>query len=150
MQTLAAITVDVAFIGVVFVAFFFVRPDLHKERVADPFIEFRDPLSHVVSRNCISRTTNMVGVRFKNFFAKSYIALERAQRKRADKIFQQYAHLISDGDENSIEQKQDRRTTDRPSPANLNQAAKADGGCLTASTREEAIAEFKERREQTK
>ncbi len=34
MQTLAAITVDVAFIAVVFVAFFFVRPELPKKKRA--------------------------------------------------------------------------------------------------------------------
>jgi hypothetical protein len=45
LQTLAAITIDVAFIVVFFVALSFVRPDLHKERVADPLLEFRDPLS---------------------------------------------------------------------------------------------------------
>jgi hypothetical protein len=34
LQTLAAITVDVAFIAVVFVAFFFVRPELPKKKRA--------------------------------------------------------------------------------------------------------------------
>jgi hypothetical protein len=45
LQTLATITADVAFIVVFFVALSFVRPDLHKERLADPLLEFRDPLS---------------------------------------------------------------------------------------------------------
>ena len=45
MQSLVAITVDVAFIVVFFVALFFVRPDFPKEKAADPLLEFRDPLS---------------------------------------------------------------------------------------------------------
>ena len=44
MQTLIAIGVDIAFILLVFVSFFFVRPDLHKED-GRSLLEFRDPLS---------------------------------------------------------------------------------------------------------
>ena len=58
------------------------------------------------SRNSSSRTTNTVGVWLKSAFANLLIALDAAQRKRADKIFQRYAHLISDSVENAIEQKE--------------------------------------------
>ena len=64
----------------------------------------------MMSRNrYATRTTNVVGVWFKNFFAKLYIALDQSQRKRAAKLIQRYDHLI-DRDGKSGEQKQDRRT----------------------------------------
>ncbi|MGC1825293.1 MAG: hypothetical protein WA723_06615 [Pseudolabrys sp.] len=41
---MTAISIDIAFIVVVFVCMFFVRPDLHKEN-GQSLLEFRDPLS---------------------------------------------------------------------------------------------------------
>jgi len=41
---LAAISIDIAFIVVVFACMFFVRPDFHKEN-GRSLLEFRDPLS---------------------------------------------------------------------------------------------------------
>lgn len=41
---MTAISIDIAFIVVVFICMFFVRPDLHKEN-GRSLLEFRDPLS---------------------------------------------------------------------------------------------------------
>ena len=42
MQTLATITIDIVFIVIFFAALSVVRPDIHKERLADPLLESRD------------------------------------------------------------------------------------------------------------
>ncbi len=52
-----------------------------------------------------ARPANVVAIWFKKFFAKLYVALDKAQRKRASEMIQRYGHLISDCDENSGEQK---------------------------------------------
>jgi hypothetical protein len=59
----------------------------------------------MMSRNrYATRTTNSVGVWFKNFFTKLYIALDQSQRKRAAKLIRRYDHLI-DRDRKSGKQK---------------------------------------------
>jgi hypothetical protein len=59
----------------------------------------------MMSRNhYATRTTNVVGVWFKNFFTKLYIALDQSQRKRAAKLIRRYDHLI-DRDRKSGKQK---------------------------------------------
>jgi hypothetical protein len=63
------------------------------------------PTDIVSRKRSAARPANMVPVWFKNFFAKLYVALDKAQRKRAAEIIQRYGHLISDRDENSAEQK---------------------------------------------
>jgi len=45
----------------------------------------------------------MVG--FKNLFIRLYVALDKAQRKRAAEMIQRYGHLIPDPDKKSDEQK---------------------------------------------
>jgi len=65
--------------------------------------------SDIMSRNrYATRTTNTVGVWFKNFFTKLYIAIDKSQRKRAAKLIRRYEHLI-DRNEKSGKQKQGRR-----------------------------------------
>jgi hypothetical protein len=60
----------------------------------------------IMSRNRFAtRPANMVGVWFKNFFVKLYVALDKVQRKRAAEIIQRYGHLIPDRDDSSDEQK---------------------------------------------
>jgi len=51
-----------------------------------------------------TRTTNVVGVWFKNFFTKLYIGIDKSQRKRAAELIRRYEDLI-DRDEKSGEQK---------------------------------------------
>jgi len=51
-----------------------------------------------------TRTTNSVGVWFKNFFTKIYIGIDKSQRKRAAKLIRRYEHLI-DRDGKSGKQK---------------------------------------------
>jgi hypothetical protein len=53
-----------------------------------------------------ARRANMSADYFKSFFVKFYVALDKAQRRRAAQIIQRYAYLIPDRDENSGEQKQ--------------------------------------------
>jgi hypothetical protein len=49
----------------------------------------------MMSRNRYANgTTNIVGVWFKNFFTKLYVAIDEAQRKRAAQLLQRYEHLI--------------------------------------------------------
>lgn len=63
--------------------------------------------ANTMSRNLsAARPANTLAARFKNFFVKFYVALDKAQRKRAAQIIQRYAYLIPDRDENSPEQKQ--------------------------------------------
>jgi len=60
----------------------------------------------IMSRNrSATRATNTVGVWFKKFFAKLYIAIDKTQRKRAAEIIKRYRHLIPDGHEESGDQK---------------------------------------------
>jgi hypothetical protein len=59
----------------------------------------------MMSRNrYATRTTNGVGVWFKNFFTKMYIGIDKSQRKRAAKLIRRYEHLI-DHDGKSGKQK---------------------------------------------
>lgn len=59
----------------------------------------------MMSRNrYATRTTNGVGVWFKNFFTKIYIGIDKSQRKRAAKLIRRYEHLI-DRDGKSGKQK---------------------------------------------
>ena len=63
------------------------------------------PTDIMSRKRSAARPANMVAVWFKVFPAKLYVALDKTQRKRAAEIIQRYAHLISDRDENSGEQK---------------------------------------------
>jgi hypothetical protein len=50
----------------------------------------------MMSRNrYATRTTNSVGVWFKNFFTKLYVAIDKSQRKRAAELIRRYDHLIN-------------------------------------------------------
>jgi hypothetical protein len=50
----------------------------------------------MMSRNrYATRTTNSVGVWFKNFFTKLYVAIDMSQRKRAAELIRRYDHLIN-------------------------------------------------------
>jgi hypothetical protein len=50
----------------------------------------------IMSRNrYATRTTNSVGVWFKNFFTKLYVAIDKSQRKRAAELIRRYDHLIN-------------------------------------------------------
>jgi hypothetical protein len=40
-----------------------------------------------------NRTTNVIGVRLKNFFRKLLVAFDKAQRKKGSEIIRRYAHL---------------------------------------------------------
>jgi hypothetical protein len=61
--------------------------------------------AEMMSRNrYATRTTNSVGVWFKNVLTKLYIAIDESQRKRAAKLIRRYDHLI-DRDRKSGEQK---------------------------------------------
>jgi len=64
------------------------------------------PIEITPHKRSAARPANAVAVRLKNFFVRFYVALDKAQRKRAAQIIQRYAYLIPDRDENSAEQKQ--------------------------------------------
>jgi hypothetical protein len=63
------------------------------------------PTNIMSRKRSAARPANMSANYFKSFFAKFYVALDKAQRRRAAQIIQRYAHLIPDPDENSGEQK---------------------------------------------
>jgi len=64
------------------------------------------PIEITSHKRSSARPANVVAARLKNFFVRFYVALDKAQRRRAAQIIQRYAYLIPDSDENSAEQQQ--------------------------------------------
>ena len=63
------------------------------------------PANIMSRKRSATRPANMAAVRFKKFFVRLYVALDKAQRKRAAEVIHRYEHLISKPDESSGEQK---------------------------------------------
>jgi|GEM_PF-3173455 hypothetical protein len=53
----------------------------------------------LMAGNIVPRKHTSVWVGLRRFLAKLYAAIERSQRKRADRIIQRYSHLLPDPDE---------------------------------------------------